>query len=52
VLFRSIADYFESVTILFADVVGFTEYSSTRSPVEIVNFLNKFFQGLDRLVDK
>jgi len=49
---ENIADFFESVTILFVDVVGFTQYSSTRSPVEIVNFLNMLFQGLDRLVDK
>jgi len=47
-----IADYFESVTILFADVVGFTEYSSTRSPVEVVDFLNLVFKGFDRLADK
>jgi PAS domain S-box-containing protein len=49
---ETIADYFESVTILFVDVVGFTKYSSTRSPVEIVRFLNTFFRGLDGLVDK
>lgn len=49
---ETIADYFESVTILFVDVVGFTKYSSTRSPVEIVGFLNMFFRGLDGLVDK
>jgi len=47
-----IADYFENVTILFVDVAGFTKFSSTRSPVEIVHFLNMFFQGLDKLVDK
>jgi class 3 adenylate cyclase len=47
-----IADYFEDVTILFADVVGFTEFSSTRSPVEVVSFLNKVFCGFDSLADK
>jgi PAS domain S-box-containing protein len=47
-----IADYFEDVTILFADVVGFTEFSSSRSPVEVVSFLNKVFRGFDSLADK
>lgn len=47
-----IADYFEDVTILFADVVGFTEFSSTRSPVEVVDFLNRVFRGFDDLADK
>jgi adenylate cyclase len=47
-----IADYFEDVTILFADVVGFTEFSSSRCPVEVVAFLNKVFRGFDSLADK
>jgi class 3 adenylate cyclase len=47
-----IADSFENVTILFADIVGFTEFSATRSPVQVVDFLNRVFQGFDKLADK
>jgi PAS domain S-box-containing protein len=47
-----IADYHEDVTILFADVVGFTKFSSSKSPIDVVKFLNKIFRGFDSLADK
>ena len=34
-----IADAFEDVTILWTDMKGFTDFSATRSPLEVVAFL-------------
>jgi class 3 adenylate cyclase len=47
-----IADRFDDVTLLFADVVEFTRLSSTLSPSELVNVLNQVFTAFDELVDR
>ncbi|MER9298756.1 adenylate/guanylate cyclase domain-containing protein [Mesorhizobium sp. M0621] len=47
-----IADDFESVTILFADVVNFTPRASTRRPEEVVRFLDRIFGEFDALAEK
>jgi sensor domain CHASE-containing protein/class 3 adenylate cyclase len=47
-----IADNFDNVTILFADLVGFTSLSSRLSPLDVVNFLNNIFSSFDRLAEK
>eukprot|EP00547_Thalassionema_nitzschioides_P003693 CAMPEP_0194215764 /NCGR_PEP_ID=MMETSP0156-20130528/17780_1 /TAXON_ID=33649 /ORGANISM="Thalassionema nitzschioides, Strain L26-B" /LENGTH=689 /DNA_ID=CAMNT_0038944367 /DNA_START=93 /DNA_END=2162 /DNA_ORIENTATION=- len=47
-----IADAHENVTILFADIVGFTQFCSGRTPMQVVHHLNKVFQSFDVLVDK
>ncbi|MCW6036632.1 PAS domain S-box protein [Spirulina subsalsa FACHB-351] len=47
----SIADQFESVTIIFADLVGFTPLSAKMSATEIVNLLNQVFSLFDKLAD-
>ncbi len=49
---KTIADSFASVTILFADIVGFTKLSSQVSPVELVELLNQIFSAFDELADK
>jgi class 3 adenylate cyclase len=43
-----IADSFSEVTVLFADLVGFTVLSGTRPPAEIVDLLNSLFTRFDR----
>jgi class 3 adenylate cyclase len=47
-----IADRFEDVTLLFADIVEFTRLSSTLSATELVGALNDVFTVFDELVDK
>ena len=49
---RLIADRFEDVTLLFADIVGFTELSSTMQPDELVAVLNETFTVFDDLVEE
>jgi class 3 adenylate cyclase len=48
----SIADSFADVTVLFADIVGFTELSCCVSPVELVKLLNRIFSTFDLLAEK
>ncbi|KAG1693336.1 Adenylate cyclase type 3 [Nymphon striatum] len=42
----------ENVSILFADIVGFTAISSTCSAVELVKILNELFARFDKLAEK
>jgi len=46
-----IADRFDDVTLMFADVVEFTKLSSTMSPAELVTVLNDTFCVFDGLVE-
>ncbi|MCW6049939.1 DUF3365 domain-containing protein [Lyngbya sp. CCAP 1446/10] len=48
----SIADGFAEVTILFADIVGFTVLSAQISPEELLVFLNEIFSSFDALTEK
>jgi len=47
-----IADSFDEVTLLFADIVDFTVLSSQFSAREVVDLLNEVFNATDRLVDQ
>jgi class 3 adenylate cyclase len=47
-----IADSFEEVTVLFADIVNFTEYAASISASELVNVLNEIFSEFDHLVEQ
>lgn len=43
---------FDSMSVLFADIVGFTPLSSVMSPEEVVDSLNKVFTHFDHLAEK
>ena len=45
----TIADSFDEVTVLFADLVGFTELASRLSPTQLVELLNQIFSAFDEL---
>lgn len=47
-----IADHVPAVTVLFADIVGFTSLSADMSPGQVVSFLNGVFGDLDDLADR
>jgi class 3 adenylate cyclase/FtsH-binding integral membrane protein len=49
---KSIASAYESVTVLFADIVGFTTMAATMPPNDVVTMLNRVFSTFDRLSDK
>lgn len=44
-----IADNCSEVSVLFADIVGFTRLSAQVSPTEMVQMLNRIFSSFDRL---
>jgi len=45
----NLTDKFDNVTILFADIAGFTKYSSTVSPTQVVSVLKDLFTEFDKL---
>jgi adenylate cyclase len=45
-----IADNFSAASLLFADVVGFTELSAKMTPTDVVVLLNDLFARFDRIV--
>jgi len=49
---KRIADRFESVTVLFADIVNFTNLSAKTPPVELVGLLDTLFSRFDELAEK
>lgn len=46
---RPIADQLDDVTIVFADIVGFTGYAMVHDPDEIVQLLDRIFSDFDRV---
>ncbi len=48
----TIADSFADVTVLFADLVNFTEFSAQIPPPQLVELLNKIFSKFDQLAEK
>src|SRR5918997_3607283 len=49
---HSIADHFDEVSILFADVVDFTPLSNRLDAREVVGLLDRLFTSFDGLVDR
>jgi len=47
-----IADSFTRVTVLFADIVGFTTLSQSISPVLLLGILNEIFSAFDQLAER
>jgi class 3 adenylate cyclase len=47
-----IADRFDDMAVMFADVVGFTELSARLEPTDVVGLLNEVFSTCDRLADR
>ncbi len=44
-----IADRYEAVSVLFADIVGFTETSARLEPAALVEEMNELFSGFDAI---
>jgi adenylate cyclase len=49
---RVIADHHPSVSILFADMVGFTPLTDELSPVQMVELLNDIYSHFDNLIER
>src|SRR5205085_2989721 len=49
---QTIADHFDSASILFADVVDFTPLAQRLSPTEMVGILDQLFSQFDALVER
>jgi class 3 adenylate cyclase len=49
---RPLADLYPETTILFADIVGFTAWSSVREPCQVFVLLETFFQAFDDIARK
>lgn len=49
---RFVARNIEMVSVVFIDIVNFTQFASSISPAEVVNALDDLFSILDKLCDK
>lgn len=47
-----IADRYEMVSVIFADIVGFTPLAESMNPEKLVDLLNKIFSAFDDLCEK
>ncbi len=48
----AIADAFDSVTVLFADIVGFTEFAGAETAEHVVAVLNALFRRFDDVAER
>jgi PAS domain S-box-containing protein len=49
---RTIAEEFDHVSVLFADLVGFTPLAARLGPEHAVELLNEIFSAFDRMADR
>jgi class 3 adenylate cyclase len=49
---RTIAESYAEASVLFADVVGFTQLSAGIAPKDLVSLLNQIFSKFDRLAEQ
>jgi class 3 adenylate cyclase len=49
---RPIADLFPHTTVMFADIAGFTRWSSERDPSEVFTLLQTVYHAFDRIAKK
>ena len=49
---KPIADLFPNCTVLFADIAGFTAWSSEREPEQVFTLLQTIFKSFDRICRK
>ncbi|CAB9511297.1 Receptor-type guanylate cyclase gcy [Seminavis robusta] len=47
-----IADLFPHCTVLFADIAGFTAWSSTRDPAQVFILLQTLYQAFDKIANR
>ena len=49
---KPIADLFPEVTVMFADLVGFTAWSSTREPAQVFTLLETIYHEFDQIAQR
>ena len=49
---KPIADFFPNCTVLFADIVGFTAWSSEREPTQVFTLLQNVYKVFDKIARK
>ncbi len=49
---KIIADGYASASVMFADIVGFTQLASGMTPMQVFSMLNHIFSSFDDLTDK
>ncbi len=47
-----IADHYASVTVMFADLINFTQISEKMSPTQLIDLLSQVFLSFDQLAEK
>jgi class 3 adenylate cyclase len=49
---QPLADFFPNCTVFFADIAGFTAWSSTREPAQVFILLQTIYQNFDRIAKR